>query len=276
MPRTEIGLPQIEIEAPRVLANAMLYELDKVAAHHSGGDYARFMDDIDVGVDTLQQAKKVIRDIDLTLQTRQLRLNSSKTKILNFENGEIERHFCIKENKFLDFVGTVLESKPKSNAHIKKALLGAYTIWRGAPLTSPLKKDSRFFLGNGGKIFKRLVIMSAHVELKLLERDLLDIIWLDPGLRQYSFNALTRLDKPNFAFYKLKGWFQQGDFVDDQAVVHMALFIVHARFRKDVKFDRQIRQFVGWCMSHNSMVYTYSGFLIASKYLGRVDKLLHP
>jgi hypothetical protein len=146
-------------------------------------------------------------------------------------------------------------------------LLSAYTIWRGAPLTSPMKKDSRFFVGNGGKVFKRLVVMSAHVELNLLERDLLYIIWLDPGLRQYSFNALTRLKKPNLAFYKLKEYFQQGDFVDDQAVVHMALFIVHPHFRKDTRFEREIRQFIRWCMSHNSMAYTYSGFLIASKYL---------
>jgi hypothetical protein len=35
MPRQEMGMPQIETEAPRVLANAMLFELDRVVEQHS-------------------------------------------------------------------------------------------------------------------------------------------------------------------------------------------------------------------------------------------------
>lgn len=65
MPRSEIGLPQMESNAPRVLANAMLYELDKLADERAFGDYARYMDDIDVGVDTVREAKETVRDIDL-------------------------------------------------------------------------------------------------------------------------------------------------------------------------------------------------------------------
>jgi hypothetical protein len=40
------------------------------------------MDDIDVGVDTIVDAKRVLRSVDLVLQTKQVRLNSGKTAIL--------------------------------------------------------------------------------------------------------------------------------------------------------------------------------------------------
>ena len=90
-PRFEIGLPQINADAPRILAHCFLFELDKVLAESKHIDYARFMDDIDLGVDTLREAKQLLKQIDLVLQTRQVRLNSGKTKILS--QIEAEKHF---------------------------------------------------------------------------------------------------------------------------------------------------------------------------------------
>lgn len=81
MPLTQVGMPQIETSATRVLANAMLYEVDKLCEHSAVSNYARFMDDMDVGVESVEKAKAIVRDMDLTLQSRQLRLNSSKTQI---------------------------------------------------------------------------------------------------------------------------------------------------------------------------------------------------
>ncbi len=67
MPLTQIGMPQIETSATRVLANALLYEVDRVCEDSSISNYARFMDDMDIGVDTIPDARRIIRDIDLTL-----------------------------------------------------------------------------------------------------------------------------------------------------------------------------------------------------------------
>lgn len=93
MPLSQVGMPQIETTATRVLANAMLYEVDNVAESTAARNYARFMDDIDIGVNAIFAAKRIIRDIDLTLQARQLRLNASKTRILSAR--EAHSHFCI-------------------------------------------------------------------------------------------------------------------------------------------------------------------------------------
>ena len=83
MPRVQIWLPQIRLDGARLLAHSFLFEIDRFAVSKSPFEYARYMDDIDVGVDNLVDAKAVICDLDLILQTRQLRLNSGKTKILN-------------------------------------------------------------------------------------------------------------------------------------------------------------------------------------------------
>jgi hypothetical protein len=65
MPRVEIGLPQINLDAPRLLAHCFLYDLDAFLASDSSRDFVRFMDDIDIGVDTIAAAKEVLKSVDL-------------------------------------------------------------------------------------------------------------------------------------------------------------------------------------------------------------------
>ena len=110
MPRVEAGLPQIDLEAPRLLAHTFLYELDRFMKTTAKVDYARYMDDIDIGIDTYDNARLMLRDIDLTLHSRQVRLNAGKTKILT--GGEITTHFKVKENMFLGVLFEWIEDNP--------------------------------------------------------------------------------------------------------------------------------------------------------------------
>ena len=100
MPRVEIGLPQINLDAPRLLAHCFLYELDEFLAGRRDLDFVRFMDDIDIGVDKLADARNILRSVDLVLQTRQVRLNSGKTRILT--SAEAFQHFRVKDNISID------------------------------------------------------------------------------------------------------------------------------------------------------------------------------
>ena len=153
MPRIQIGLPQMELEAPRVLANAMLYELDKVASENKKNDYVRFMDDIDVGVDSISDAKQVIRDLDLCLQSRQMRLNSSKTKILKTTKNGAVYHFCIMENYKLDKIAMSIENDQCKNNLAKNAkkLLKIYNKFKNSNDSNKFSTTSQFFDGNGKK-----------------------------------------------------------------------------------------------------------------------------
>ena len=87
MPRVPVGLPQSNLDAPRLLAHCFLFEIDESLSNMKNVDFARYMDDIDVGVDSIPEARVVICDLDLSLQTRQIRLNSGKTKISHGKGG---------------------------------------------------------------------------------------------------------------------------------------------------------------------------------------------
>ena len=115
MPSIEIGLPQINLDAPRLLAHCFLYELDAFLASDFDRDFVRFMDDIDIGVDTLADAKCVLKSVDLVLQTRQVRLNSGKTLIL--KQAEALRHFRVMENARLDMMKSRVDRKRKAGAN---------------------------------------------------------------------------------------------------------------------------------------------------------------
>jgi hypothetical protein len=67
-PRIEVGLPQINLDAPRLLANCFLYELDEYIGTTDNCDFVRYMDDIDVGVNTAVDAKKFYNQLILSFK----------------------------------------------------------------------------------------------------------------------------------------------------------------------------------------------------------------
>lgn len=272
MPNLSVGLPQIEAEAPRVLANAMLYELDKVAEGLAPGNYARFMDDIDVGVNSIREAKSIVRDIDLTLQSRQLRLNGSKTKILRVSSGEVDSHFCVRENRFLDFAENLLKTSknPNSERIVKSALLRAHGVFAGTSVSH----ESRYFYGNGEKIFKRLTNLLRKVDGSVDESDLIWIVKNRPSLRGQALFCLSFNLKSNDSFYQISKILYSGVFVDDAAIMYVAEYLVQSRFSLSKRFVREVRSFVDFISSDvYSEFYLYAAILISSKYLS-LDQIL--
>ena len=116
MPRVQVGLPQMTLDAPRLLAHCFLFEVDQMFVKTPNVEYARYMDDMDVGVDDVKTAKRMLRDLDLALQTRQVRLNSGKTRILT--EAEARRHFKIRENDLLVSLDERVQTKIKAGSSI--------------------------------------------------------------------------------------------------------------------------------------------------------------
>jgi hypothetical protein len=245
MPRQDIGMPQIESEAPRVLANAMLFELDRVAEKYAYKNYARFMDDIDCGVMTIVEAKCFVRDIDLTLQSRQLRLNSAKTKILSQQDAF--KHFCVSENSRLDRYTKFVESalkfkllKPKIGARI----LHFYENWLSRDITGGPGPDSAFRKGNGSKIHKRVLTLLKRCDVEVPSNDLLWLIRNDPAMRQTAFRHLSSYSKANENLYSLITILKRNLFVDDAAYVDFANFCVYAKFKRTKKLVLALKEAV--------------------------------
>lgn len=222
-PRIEVGLPQMNLDAPRLLAHCFLYELDSYLASDPGRDFVRYMDDIDVGVDTIVDAKRALKAVDLILQTKQVRLNSGKTVILT--RPEAIRYFRIFENARLDSVQASVDHRLKhgltldrQRAHIE------------ARIRKGLRKKS-FDTGNGEKILKRWLSLAAKTNARVRPETLEDLIKRRPAVREsvYSLIRSRPLTKPTANILAVSS--QSGLLVDDAAMVDMANNLVETLVR---------------------------------------------
>jgi hypothetical protein len=183
LPNSEMGLPQIDLDAPRVLAHSFLFDLDRYAELRAPGQYTRYMDDINFGTNSIAESKNIIRDVDLILHTRQVRLNSGKTVILS--SGEASKYFRFQDHAYIDAQQLILELTPKGSAPheaaaeaIQKELLRGY-------------RRGDFDHGHGDKVLKRLVSLCRIYERSIPARILADILRRRPTCRESVLGYLA-------------------------------------------------------------------------------------
>ena len=213
-PRMEIGLPQMNLDAPRLLAHCFLYELDKFLAFHDDIDFVRYMDDIDVGVESVVEARKILQAIDLVLQTRQVRLNSGKTQILT--RKQAAHHFRIHENAELDELAERIEERIKAELD-----LGAHRCRIEAEIKSGLRRHA-FDSGNGDKILKRLITLGVKINAKISDRNLTHIILYRPAVRENALGYIMRNALTPSRARLLAECVESGHLVDDASLVDIA------------------------------------------------------
>ncbi len=107
LPPSGTGLPQIDFDAPRLLGHAYLFEADKLLQERTGDNFVRWMDDINVGVESEERGRRLIAELDQVLRSRGLRVNLAKTRILTASLGA--EHFAFAENQYLTLVGNALQ-----------------------------------------------------------------------------------------------------------------------------------------------------------------------
>ena len=229
MPRVEIGLPQINADAPRILAHCFLFELDKNMVGRKI-EYARYMDDINVGTDSAADARRILRDVDLILQTRQLRLNSGKTRILT--RDQALEHYRVNDNIHLDKIESLATRAEGDDRELMKKFVRR-SIVRGI-------RDDRFSSGAGDKILKRYLTVGARLGLKLGYETSLKMLIRYPAVRQnwYWHMKATEFDRDDVAAFLS---FLRSGFVVDQAPI--ALFadsLVNCRFFPDGMYPYQL------------------------------------
>lgn len=223
MPNFGIGLPQMDFDAPRLLAHTHLFEIDALFAKDPHADYARYMDDIDFGVDTIAKAKSVLRDLDLALQTRNLRVNSGKTLILSA--AQAEAHFKIHENAFIDQLISRIESKSASPEWVR--FYGRLAV----KLLGSSKARKRFSDGNGSKLIKRLLSVVKGTRTPLPD-DIFSWLLVDhPGLRKELFTAWSKTGVTKNQIDRLTDFLRSGEAVDDMVFVLSLNAMAHTRLR---------------------------------------------
>jgi hypothetical protein len=217
MPRVEIGLPQINLDAPRLLAHCFLYELDRFLGNTPNIDFVRYMDDIDIGVDSTTEAKQMLKSVDLVLQTKQIRLNSGKTKILT--QSEAAEHFRVRQNAFLDILRERIIRKRAKKQHMARE---RRLIERR--INAGLAKK-RFDEGNGDKVLKRWIGLAGETGARLQTRDLRRMLLFRPTLRENVYGYVRRADLSPARSALLADAAESGHFVDDAALVSLVNYL---------------------------------------------------
>lgn len=264
MPKISVGLPQIHLDAPRLLAHTFLFEIDGFLSEIKGADFARFMDDIDIGVDSLPEARKILRDLDLALQTRQIRLNSGKTKILSEQEARI--HFRIRENILLDRLADKIDAKMKGKLPLQQEQRKIeYALRAGL-------RRGVFSVGNGEKILKRLINLARRTKVDIppaifseLLRDWVGVRALVLSWWQFSVNPETKL-------HLIAELLESGHLVDDAALMNLAVSLVIVRLPKTPAVESTLERITN-CLNETSAWGFYAKVWIFSKY-GTADKLM--
>jgi hypothetical protein len=257
MPRVPIGLPQSNLDAPRLLAHSFLFEIDELLSLRPKIDFARYMDDIDIGVDSISEAKEILRDLDLALQTRQVRLNSGKTRILT--EAQAVLHFKIRENLLLDKLAEKIEtnrSLGKSNLREKRKI--EFAIRAGM-------RRRTFEVGNGEKILKRLVNLGRSLHADINDDIFYSLLRDWPALRLTVLNWWQNRVAPEAKLPLIMDLFSKGALVDDAAKMDIAVAIVSARLQ-NCKFVNDHIAVILKYLDHTSSWGLYSKLWLLSKY----------
>jgi hypothetical protein len=262
-PRIEVGLPQINMDAPRLLAHCFLYELDSFLASDASRDFVRYMDDIDIGVDSIVEAKKVLRSVDLVLQTKQVRLNSGKTTILS--RSDAVKHFRVFENARLDTVKSSINYQIKNNIPLDRARkLISLRIGR------EFKKKS-FDTGNGEKILKRWLGLASLTKARISPKILEQLIKLRPSVRDNVYVLVRSQPLLPSVADALARSASSGLLVDDAAMVEMSNHLVETLV-KTINCDVYIRKVID-SYDQKSYYGLHSKLWLQSKY-GSTAELL--
>lgn len=263
-PRVEIGLPQINMDAPRLLAHCLLYELDKYLDSDPSRDFVRYMDDIDIGVDSVPAAKQVLRSVDLVLQTKQLRLNSGKTHIMT--SGEARRHFRVFENARLDRLQDRIDRRKKAGLSLAlEQRLISTRVREGL-------SSEAFNTGNGEKILKRWIGLAGKTNARLAPRDLHRIVLLRPQVRENIFAFIRKSDLTEARARTLADAASSGHLVDDYALVELANHLVETKVPRRNRIDHHIVRAISAFDEDNYFGF-YSSLWMRSKYSSTSDLL---
>jgi hypothetical protein len=255
MPRAGIGLPQIDLDAPRLLANCFLYELDKMLVRQSSLEYVRFMDDIDIGVDTIPKAKEILRDIDLTLHSRQVRLNSGKTKILS--SSEAREHFKISENEEINS----LEVAAENSEDVREGLNALLLNWF---------EEKRFDTGNGEKILKRLMNLATKYKSTLPAMLIDDCLFRRPAVRESIYRYMC-YSSPNMdALHSILEYLESDYAVDDASYVEFTNCLVDSTCKLDQSATIRIQALIECMTQRKTDAMLYCVFKLMSK-MGYID-----
>jgi hypothetical protein len=223
------------------------------------------MDDIDIGVNSLSEAREVIKNLDLALQTRQLRLNSGKTRILT--EVEARRHFRIRENVWIGALADRIDAKKANKASL-------FNERRKVELSirAGLRRDA-FSSGNGDKILKRLVNLARETSAHITNDHFFHILTNWPSLRPTMLHWWQEHTSPALKLNLLTQILQDNHLVDDASLIEIASALVAARLPDNAWVRAHIKAILDG-LGSTSIWSLYAQIWVSSKYSSNDELML--
>jgi len=266
--RRDIGLPQIDLDAPRVLAHCFLFELDRTL-NDRNVEFARYMDDLNIGCKTVNEARIILRDVDLTLQTRQLRLNTGKTRILGKEDAR--RHFRVQQNAALDRLEERFENIRKLEESGDPSGIEARrrAERRWMKLIARMYKSNAFNDGNGEKILKRMLTLAKRLRIAIPSDTLVKIMIDKSSLRERILEVLAWQPLSEATVVPILKAFKDEVFVDDATLIVAARAVVsQICVQRREAVVQGLEEMTQVLVKRRTPSGVLAGIMLAKKYMG--------
>jgi hypothetical protein len=215
LPSSGIGVPQVQFDAPRLLAHVYLFEIDAFLKRATMNNFVRWVDDITFAVASKEQGKRILRDLDTLLQMRGVRLNAAKTQVLSASAAR--RFFHQRENEYLDRVKASIETAQQSGKSTRS-------------IETRLSKSFEKFVarrpyGHSEKITKRYI---GHFHLLGSDAALdyaLESFEDHPGLRDTVYRYVAALPPTSKTLTAISRYLFGGGALDDASQCQLAIVL---------------------------------------------------
>ncbi len=217
LPSPSIGLPQVQFDAPRLLAHIYLFEIDELLKARTSDRFVRWVDDMTLAVPSQEAGKLLLRDLDTLLQMRGLRLNSGKTKILSASAAA--KYFHRGENARIDaFAARVKALKGAGGASRKILITDIRSAFKAFSGTLPQ--------GHHFKVCARYVGLAADLRSNFAVTFMRRNFNSEPELRDVFYRYARALGPNARVFSILDKYIRSEHAIDDASICHIAQVLV--------------------------------------------------
>lgn len=252
LPTSLKGLPTINLEAPRLLAHSLLFELDEILDSKTKGSFVRWMDDINFGVNSVDNACAVLGEMNDVLKSRGLALNLGKTTY--YTSKEAERHFLAKENEYLDSFKIVDKSHKKYKDKEKELR---------AEFRKHLKNQD---LQNWVKVTKRFFTAAAKMESTVLLSHAIKLFKRNPGIRAHVTYYLSSLGYNSKTKKAVITLLNEVNVYDDVTLFHLSKLLTNWTIPRNKHGKEFVKEFLLIFKKPNTVFELYCYLWVAAKY----------
>jgi hypothetical protein len=187
-PNPRVGIAVDELDCSRELAHLFLFEHDsRIAAEFGEQNYVRWLDDQNIGVRSMSEARKVVNTLTRSLSSQRLTVNAGKTKFLT--PAEVLQHFQLDANEEIDQWEQHFRAVGPIN--LAQARQELRDVW------NRISVGDHVGVGNWAKILKRMYAAATKADSDLFEARALEHLIEHSELDERIFQYFARRNKGN-------------------------------------------------------------------------------